>query len=87
MSKTNKHTQDAEAWRRNAESTFDAATLLFSLNNPSVWFSAAMLGHHALEMLLKSALLREGCKIAKDDVWGHDSKSKPLVRPVRLEKV
>lgn len=58
-------------WRRNAESTFDAATLLFNLNNPSVWFSAAILGHHALEMLLKSALLREGCKIAKGDVWGH----------------
>ena len=45
--------------------------------NPFVWLSATMLGHHALEMLLKSALIREGCLVAKGNpedgfVWGHN---------------
>lgn len=36
-----------------------------------------MLGHHALEMLLKSALIREGCPVQQGKtkegfVWGHD---------------
>jgi HEPN domain-containing protein len=72
MPEIDKYTQDAQEWRMAAEHTFEAATLLFNLNNPYVWFSATLLGHHALEMLLKSALLREGCKIAKGDVWGHN---------------
>lgn len=60
-----------------AERTFQAATLLFDLNIPLVWFSAALLGHHALEMLIKSALIREGCPVEKGKtedgfVWGHD---------------
>jgi hypothetical protein len=54
---------------------FQSATLLFNLNDPCVWFPAALLGHHALEMLLKSALIREGCPLEKgkpEGVWGHN---------------
>jgi HEPN domain-containing protein len=72
-----KYAQDAREWRMAAENTLQAAMLLFNLNNPFVWFSAAILGHHALEMLLKSALIREGCTVAPGKpeegfVWGHD---------------
>lgn len=61
-----------------AERTFEAAVLLFNVSNPFLWFSAAMLGHHALEMLLKSALIRAGCSVREGGrpedgfVWGHD---------------
>jgi len=57
---------------------FEAAVLLFNVNNPFLWFSAAILGHHALEMLLKSALIRAACPVREgggpedDFVWGHD---------------
>ena len=77
MARTDKYTQDAREWRMAAERTLRAATLLFNLNDPFVWFSAALLGHHALEMLLKSALIRAGCPVEKGKteagfVWGHD---------------
>jgi HEPN domain-containing protein len=76
MSELDKYARDAEAWRKEAEATFDASTLLFCQNFP-FWFSASILGHHALEMLLKSALIRAGYTIAnrkQEDgyVWGHD---------------
>jgi len=77
MPRIDKNARDADAWRRDAEATFDAATVLFDQNNPSFWFSASILGHHALEMLLKSALIRAGCTVATGKpedghVWGHD---------------
>src|SRR5437867_2990678 len=76
MTEIDKYARDAEAWRTEAEATFDAATLLFR-HNFSFWFSASILGHHALEMLLKSALIRTGYTVAngkQEDgyVWGHD---------------
>jgi len=37
-----------------------------------VWFPAAVLGHHALEMFLKAALIRKGHRVNEKDVWGHD---------------
>jgi HEPN domain-containing protein len=39
---------------------------------PSLWFSAAILGHQALEMLIKAALIRKGHSIDRSDIWGHD---------------
>jgi HEPN domain-containing protein len=78
MASIDKYTQDAREWRMAAERTFEAGTLLFNhLNNPFLYFSAALLGHHALEMLLKSALIREGYPLEKGKteegcVWGHD---------------
>lgn len=78
MATIDEYTRDGRQWRMAAETTFQAATLLFNLkNNPFVWFPAALLGHHALEMLLKSALIREGCPVEKGKpedgfVWGHD---------------
>jgi len=79
MAQIDQYTKDAREWRMNAEYAYEAAILLFNnYANPFVWFSAAMLGHHALEMLLKSALIREGCPIVEKgkpedgSVWGHD---------------
>jgi hypothetical protein len=77
LAKINEYTRDGLQWRKAAETTFDAATLLFNSDNPFVWFPAALLGHHALEMLLKSALIKEGCPVEKGNpgdgfVWGHD---------------
>ena|SRR5712692_11960340 len=37
-----------------------------------VWFPAAILGHQALEMFLKAALIRKGHRVDKTDVWWHD---------------
>jgi HEPN domain-containing protein len=71
-----KYAQDAGEWRLAAESTFSGALMLFRSPNFFVWFPAAILAHHALEKLLKSALIREGYAIAKGErphcVWGHD---------------
>ncbi len=36
------------------------------------WFPASVLGHQALEMFLKAALIRKGHRLAKADVWGHN---------------
>ena len=70
-----KYARDAELWRRDAEATLAAANLLFA-QKPDFWFAAAILGHHALEMLLKSALIQEGFTVANGKpedgyVWGH----------------
>jgi hypothetical protein len=69
-------TQDAGEWRLAAECTFSGAVILFRSANPFVWFPAAILAHHALEQVLKSALIREGYAIARGKpqdgcVWGH----------------
>lgn len=67
---------DAAEWVKAAMGTFKGAKLLFQTENPHLWFSAAILGHHALEMLLKAALIQEGFTVAKGKpqdglVWGH----------------
>jgi hypothetical protein len=78
MAQIDQYTKDAREWRKYAEYAYDGAILLFDSPNPFVWFSAAMLGHHALEMLLKSALICAGCPIVEKgkpedgSVWGHD---------------
>lgn len=78
MASIDEHTRDAREWRLAAERTFRAAIFLFELDSrPFLWFSAALLGHHALEMLIKSALIREGFPVEKGKtkegfVWGHN---------------
>src|SRR5437762_12653986 len=74
-----------------AEATFRAAKLLFEHPDLSFWFSASVLGHHALEMLLKSALIRVGCIVSRGKpedgyVWGHDlEKLAPLLASKRQD--
>lgn len=77
MWRMDKYAQDAMEWRMAAESTFSGALKLFRSKNFFVWFSAAILAHHALEKILKSALICAGYRIAKGKpedgcVWGHD---------------
>jgi HEPN domain-containing protein len=83
-----KYARDARAWRDFAKINYLAAAALFNSGDPFLYFAAATLGHHALEMYLKAALIREGMtafnprKIqsldaalglaASDCVWGHN---------------
>jgi HEPN domain-containing protein len=83
-----KYATDAQAWREFAEINYAASALLFGSDGPFLWFAAATLGHQALEMFLKAALICEGMtvfnpqKISKtspmvtfkpeDCVWGHN---------------
>lgn len=71
-----KYARDAGLWWRDAENTAEAATVLF-LGNVGHWFPAAILAHHALEMLLKAALIATGDAVARNgpkdsSVWGHE---------------
>jgi HEPN domain-containing protein len=75
---------DAESWLGWAESTFEAARLLFQSNRSQVLFPAVVLGHLALEMYLKAALIAHGHRVVfsqrgvkggrknPTDVWGHE---------------
>jgi hypothetical protein len=83
-----KYASDAQAWREFAKGEYAASALLFTSENPFLWFAAATLGHHALEMFLKAALIREGMTVfdprkisrtnpivtlkPEDCVWGHN---------------
>ncbi len=80
-----KYVNDAKTWCAHGETFGRAAALLFRSGNPSLYFPAATLGHQALEMLLKAALIRQGLKISKadDDVWGHDLGGWPTFRGFR----
>jgi hypothetical protein len=76
--------RDPDAWLASARFTWTASQTLFNDGNMIVIFAAATLGHHAVEMFLKTALICEGmvaCHprdakafgVEKDDcVWGHD---------------
>ena len=55
-----KYARDARAWRDWAKVNHSASTHLFGSGNPLLYLRAATLGHHALEMYLKSALICEG---------------------------
>jgi hypothetical protein len=70
------YAKDAREWRNDAEGAFLAATLLFACTDPRVWFSASLVSHHAIEMMLKSALIRVGFVVTQEraelnHVWGH----------------
>ena len=58
-----KYARDARAWRDWAKVNYSASAELFASGNPFLYFSAATLGHHALEMYLKSALICEGMTV------------------------
>jgi HEPN domain-containing protein len=66
------YSSDSDTWLNWAEATYSGAQTLFLSDNALVWFPAAVLGHQALEMFLKAALIRRGHRVAKSDVWGHD---------------
>jgi HEPN domain-containing protein len=70
---SDKYINDAKTWCAQGETFGRAAVLLFR-SDPFLYFPAAILGHQALEMLLKAALIRQGFKITRVDggVWGHD---------------
>ena len=67
-----KYSRDAETWRQWADATYAGARTLFHSENFQLWFPAAILGHQALEMYLKAALIRRGHAVAPEDIWGHD---------------
>jgi hypothetical protein len=55
--------RDARAWKECAEINYIASGHLFSSSNLFVYVTAATLGHHALEMYLKAALICEGMTV------------------------
>ncbi len=83
-----RYARDARAWQDCAKINCTASTHLFGSGNLFLHFTAATLGHHALEMYLKSALISEGMtvfnpvilksldgtvELARSDcAWGHD---------------
>ncbi len=75
---SDKYANDADVWMRAGLSTYHDAKYLFDSENPFRWFSASLLAHHALEQLLKSALISAGFTVAKPlkgeqgKAWGHD---------------
>jgi hypothetical protein len=83
-----KFAKDARAWRDWAKVNYMASTHLFASDNQLLYLPAATLGHHALEMYLKSALICEGLTVfnpvilkslngtveltRSDCAWGHN---------------
>lgn len=58
-----KHARNARTWLDGAKVTYAASTHLFDSRNPILYYPAATLAHHALEMFLKSALICEGMTV------------------------
>ncbi len=83
-----RYARDPRPWRDLAVIDHAASSKLFESGNPLLIFAAATLGHHALEMYLKAALICEGMTVfdprkvkrlvpkgslsASDCAWGHD---------------
>jgi hypothetical protein len=86
--KLDRYAKDAGLWRDSGYYNLEASDVLFRVGDPFLWFPAAVLGHHALEMLLKAILIHEGMTAfnpryvnsllptvtlrEEDCVWGHD---------------
>jgi len=86
--KLDKYARDFALWRDWAAINYSAAKTLFETGDVFLWFPAATLGHHALEMCLKSALIANGMTIFNprdvksldpgveltltDCAWGHE---------------
>jgi HEPN domain-containing protein len=66
------YSRDSASWLQWADHTYAGARTLFHSGNFFLWFPAAILGHQALEMYLKAALIKRGHSISRSDVWGHD---------------
>lgn len=83
-----KYARDYAVWRDFAAIDYGAAIRLFETDDPFMYFAAATLGHHALEMYLKSELILNGMTVfdprkvklldplvglpENDCAWGHD---------------
>ena len=83
-----KYARDYALWRDFAAIDYHAAIRLFETDDPFMYFPAATLGHHALEMYFKSALILSGMTVfnpkklkeldpsvalaADDCAWGHN---------------
>ena len=67
-----KYARDYAAWRDFAAIDYHAAIRLFEIDDPFMYFAATTLGHHALEMYLKSALILNGMAVF-DLEWSHSS--------------
>ena len=83
-----KYARDYATWRDFAAIDYRAAIRLFETDDPFMYFAGATLGHHALEMYLKSALILNGMTVfdprkvklldpsvglaENDCVWGHN---------------
>jgi hypothetical protein len=61
--KLDKYARDFALWRDWAAINYAAATRLFETGDPFLLFPAATLGHHSLEMYLKSALIANGMTV------------------------
>jgi hypothetical protein len=86
--KLDAYAKNAAEWRDGGYHNYRASRVLFGCGDPFLWFPAATLGHHALEMLLKAVLIHDGMTafdprkvnaldptlaLTKDDcVWGHN---------------
>jgi hypothetical protein len=82
------YSRDARTWRDFTKVNYKASAVLFGTNNPVLYLPAATLGHHALEMYLKAALICEGFTVFDpkkvkrlnpslglkeiDCAWGHE---------------
>src|SRR5260370_21903124 len=60
MSQLDKYAKNAKEWSNFAKINYKAAATLFASGNPFFILVAATLGHHALEMYLKAALICSG---------------------------
>lgn len=58
-----RYARDPRAWQDCAKINYTASAHLFASNNLFLYFTAATLGHHALEMYLKAALICEGMTV------------------------
>jgi hypothetical protein len=75
--------QDCVAWCIYAEMDYRVARTLFNSGDSMLYFAAMTIGHHAVELYLKGALIKLGMKACdpkkaasfgiqtKDCVWGH----------------
>jgi HEPN domain-containing protein len=67
-----RYRNEPTAWLQLADNSLRGARLLHKEGDAFLWFPAALLGHHALEMFLKAALIRLGAKVEPNGAWGHD---------------
>lgn len=88
MAAIDKYARDYALWLDSAAINCSAATTLFDTGDPFLMFPAATLGHHALEMYLKAALIANGMTVfnprdlknldssvslsESDCAWGHN---------------
>jgi hypothetical protein len=67
MMQLDQYARDAKPWRDFAKVARISAQYLWSSGNPFLYFTAATLGHHALEMYLKAALICAGMTVFNPD--------------------